>query len=338
MKRWLVFSLSLLIVLVASFLLSQVPQSDFLVEEHSVGVGPYSYVVWLDENQLVLMNTDDSEGKTWAYSDHLQQFDLRTAELRELNLVSWDKCLNSAELFPARLPNGSLGYVFQCQAEPFVHGEQFLMEYDQSSGTNSQLLEYPLPAIGTGRLAQSWNPDMTVGLSSYGPRFLTEKLYSFTKDGWEILDLPFPLSFAPAWSPDGTQVAFFAAEREGSIRGPANRYYLYTMAPTTLEYRKLVNTAFYKVVGVQWSPDGRWLAFAGQRRPTPLTRREGLWLVNADTREFYQIAVGEYTITSWSPDGNYLVSLQISDPRQLSNREVKIFDVEGLLQELQEQP
>ena len=117
----------------------------------------------------------------------------------------------------------------------------------------------------------------------------------------------------PAWSPDGTRIAFLSNEGQGEpldrLSRSAYRQLLYTMAPDGSELRKVVS----RPVGLSppvWSPDSGRLAFValeGSKRPY----RYVLHTVNADGSEMH--AIGEvnsfeadheyFPLPSWSPDG-----------------------------------
>jgi TolB protein len=94
---------------------------------------------------------------------------------------------------------------------------------------------------------------------------------------------------APAWSPDGTRVAF---QRSGPTDG------IWTMAATGGDLAFVPHTDH----GFQptWLPDGDWLAFS----------RDGggdaeLWMVRADGSDLTQLTDNgdEDWEASWSPDG-----------------------------------
>lgn len=123
--------------------------------------------------------------------------------------------------------------------------------------------------------------------------------------------------WAPAWSPDGKQIAF---AMQGS---------LWLVPPQGGEAVQITSGPHYDSQPV-WSPDGRQIAF---------TRDTGqgidLWVVNADGREPRPLTKGSrFSVDpAWSPDGERILFASLGENRVvgLSSLSVKTGAVEPVL-------
>ncbi len=122
----------------------------------------------------------------------------------------------------------------------------------------------------------------------------------------------------PAWSPDGSRLAFVRADTPRGKLEPSdiNAWYydggdIWTLDPATGREAKLVDDAF----GPAWSPDGTRLAFdarwAGPRR---------IWVADARGRNPRQITADSneavvHAHAGWSPDGSHLVFRRLEKTR-----------------------
>ncbi|TVR51304.1 MAG: S9 family peptidase [Gemmatimonadales bacterium] len=97
------------------------------------------------------------------------------------------------------------------------------------------------------------------------------------------------------------------------------------------EPRQLTHVDF-NVIGATWSPDGRWIAFSGNREEdsNPFLRRSELFLVRVDggtgLGELRELTPGEesaYRAPAFSPDGNRLAYLVSPDPNTPTRLEVR---------------
>jgi Tol biopolymer transport system component len=115
------------------------------------------------------------------------------------------------------------------------------------------------------------------------------------------------LHLAPALSPDGSQVAYFSEKDFYSVD-------LYLADGTTGKVKRRIlksgvssNYETYRFINSQanWSPDGKYLAFAAKRGP-----RDDIVIVDVARNKQVgriQLKLSGVTTPSWSPDGKQLV-------------------------------
>jgi dipeptidyl aminopeptidase/acylaminoacyl peptidase len=81
----------------------------------------------------------------------------------------------------------------------------------------------------------------------------TKKLERLTKSKWD--------ESSPAWSPDGTRIAFMSNHADDPDRDPAAQLYVAEAKPGSMEKQLTPATTRAGRSRPEWSPDGKWLAF-----------------------------------------------------------------------------
>ena len=100
---------------------------------------------------------------------------------------------------------------------------------------------------------------------------------------------------APAWSPDGSRIAFSKIDGEQTD--------IYVMNDDGSGVTRLTNTQASEA-GVKWSPDGSRIVF--HRYPDPYTPAD-IYAANSDGSDLRRLTYGGGESPSWSPDGSKIV-------------------------------
>jgi Tol biopolymer transport system component len=125
-------------------------------------------------------------------------------------------------------------------------------------------------------------------------------LWRSRRDGTDRLQLTSsgPKVSLPRWSPDGTRIAYVAAEL-------GQPWKIYLISPQGGAPQELLSEATGEV-DPNWSPDGGQLIFGRQA----LSSNIEIEMVNVNTREVSAIPGSEGLFSPrWSPDGRYLAAI-----------------------------
>src|SRR5512132_455415 len=159
---------------------------------------------------------------------------------------------------------------------------------------------------GTRILFSSTRFDHLIGQCTPGDPYefgCPTDIYVMGADGSNVTRLtddPLP-EFMPAWSPDGSRIAFV---READPV-PAAFTGIYTMNPDGSDVRRVSSSDGGSDFGPSWSPDGTQVVFAAIRNED-----WGIWVVDADGSNEHMIlggtGAGYVDNPVWSPDGNLI--------------------------------
>ena len=115
------------------------------------------------------------------------------------------------------------------------------------------------------------------------------------------------LGFFPAWSPDGTEIAFAAYVGEPDESGQQEDD-LFVMDSDGNNLRLLASRPGVDMAPV-WSPDGKHVAWWGVE---PGEQDTLLFMVNVDSGEVTALGKGAYP--AWSPDGKHIAFMYQEEP------------------------
>ena len=315
--------------------------------------GDYGWLAWLPSGWLIVRYevSDREAGRsTWR----LWRLHLDGSGLTPLPLDADPACRQTWFHNPAALPDGRLGFEKNClglkdeSGRPLTEDSRYLMAYDVETSAVERLVAQQL----TFPLGQyTWNPMMTRGLLGTGgslcsslawltPTGIGYPSFVIEEDGrsWPLADYfgnedtctRDGRAGLPAWSPDGTIIAFLASPQSMGVDGFARLdqpWNLYLMDPEDQQPRKVL-ADIKGPGGLAWSPDSQWMAFTGQGP----WWRDGLWLFNPQTTTLHRIADGkELYAVAWSPDGQQLIVIKTVLPYERHESELLLFDVSALV-------
>jgi tricorn protease-like protein len=165
-------------------------------------------------------------------------------------------------------------------------------------GTDYQLFGSENTNLGDAQNAVSWSPNgLQIAYAANG------QIYVMEADGSHVRRLTRSRpdgAYYPAWSPDGSTIAFWSGPRTGVDGGPAESEIFTVPAkggtPTRLTFNDVTS------IEPTWSPDGEQIAYMNGGE---------LWVMGKDGSGQHRILrdKGSTWAPTWSPDGTKIAYL-----------------------------
>jgi TolB protein len=183
--------------------------------------------------------------------------------------------------------------LFRATRPPYPDSDIWRMDPD---GSDQRLVVH----IPGDQLYPSYSPDMSK-ISFTSPVGRGDRaIFTVDADGsnlTKVFDVPGADDSAPAWSPDGRQIAF-----ESDLDGDTE---IYVMAADGTNVRQLTDNTIHDE-GPAWSPDGKRMAFTSG----PDNLNGDIWVMNADGSDKLRLmnVPGRDESPDWQPiphDGDY---------------------------------
>jgi len=150
-------------------------------------------------------------------------------------------------------------------------------------------------------------------------------IYTMNPDGSDRKQLTFSQEDErqPAWSPDGTKIAF-AREHWNGNGGYSD---IFVMNADGSDQRMLIQSRFDQFYSLTWSPDGTKIAFWRIDNIPMVPSSMGIFVMNADGSDQRAVAsTSNLWEPAWSPDG---LKLAVTDNGNLGTYGIYLIKVDG---------
>jgi Tol biopolymer transport system component len=186
---------------------------------------------------------------------------------------------------PAWTPDGE-GLLFRATLPPFPDSDTWWMD---PNGNGRHLVAH----VAGEQLYPSYSPDMSKIVFTTSLTPTDRAIFTMAADGSQprkVFDVFGAYDSAPAWSPDGGQIAF-ESDHDGDME-------IYVMNTDGSDVRRLTDNAIHDE-GPVWSPDGKRITFTSG----PEDLEGDIWVMDADGSDRTQLtdSPGRDESPDWQP-------------------------------------
>ena len=179
-------------------------------------------------------------------------------------------------------------------------------------GSEARVVNERVLAVNLGEtsLDPAWSPDGTELLYWWTGAAGEEGWYRVDVETGAMTEVDLPVDCrGMSWAPDGTRLAC-EVWRDAEGDSGASLADLYLVDLETMGATELTDPD--DAVGIgrpEWSPDGRWLAFARWTDDADeAADLNGAWVVEVETGNATHVVAGEISVPVWSPDGGHIAA------------------------------
>ena len=295
-----------------------------------------SGLAWPDPDSLIVTNLPASWDGSQPLRERAMTIDPRDASAGTFVSGSNPMCDIVDYLYPTSLSDGRVGLLHRCERYDVV-SESLMAIAPRDS--HQEVLAQIEPDIVTGL---TWDSARDRGLVT-SDQWICAGIALVTPKGIEPLPVlvaqddrafrvdedfrrgatddcrDYGLASWPALAPNGDVAAFFASPESvgvGGLEKPEMSWNLYLLGMDELDVRQTLHDVRFPR-SPAWSPDGQWIAFAGEVG----SRGSGIWLLRPSDATLKRVTTYSRAWIAWSPDGTHLAAasqrLEILDVRRL---------------------
>lgn len=256
----------------------------------------YPGIVWLNSDWIVALRRPISGEKSVAGADELIRLSVAHPATSEALVASSARdCPMTNLRYPRKFDSFRIAVIRVCPAEVSGGSLNYVSLIDTSAGSVTDLTEWvPINQLTEMALSpQSVYPLIVVAAARYAYRVSDGQTVNDL--GRNYLDLGYEGARAPAWSPDGSRIAYAGVINPGQI-SPSDADIV--VANRDLTQPKVLLSGVQLPFNLQWSGTGKWLAFRGR-----VGGSYGVWAMKVSSRALYRVW-GELCEYAWKPDSD----------------------------------
>ena len=287
-------------------------------------IGQYGYITWLHPDSLIVKYMPLASPGTYPWFN-IYEASLSGKKLESLPKPEFDDCMSFSPSWTSRRLDGVLIAISECDRwfESYNGGYSirydFMYAWDQVLKAWHEIHAYP---AYFSSVEFSFSPDKHQLVQTQAKGFQSE-IYRVTpgQGQMRILPLPEPQTMSrysdaldrvrsPNWSPLDDRIVFAGS---GDAPGPNSWQGIFSARSDGSDVKELVRGVMH-LSPIKLSPDGHYIAFAGQYGIAPYS----VWLYAVQTGQLTRIwsKGSDISALDWSPDGRRLAIVTVDQTMQ----------------------